>query len=475
MTYWEGKQILMIGAARQGMALSRYLASKGARVILNDRRSDEELRQLREEYSHSKSDSDDNITWVTGGHPTEILSGTDMVCLSGGVPLDLDIVQEAIRRNIPLSNDSQIFLEEAPCPVIGITGSSGKTTTTALVGEIARCHFSLRKPAQRVLRNRKVWVGGNIGNPLIQDVEQMTQDDLAVMELSSFQLEIMTRSPHIGVILNLTPNHLDRHKTMAKYISAKSQILTHQTAENIAVLNRDDPRVRNLYPEVRGRQITFGINPPHNKQDATYYKRGKLYLQASGQVAKVIPSDMLNLRGTHNLYNTLAAIAISAAAVFSLQAVYDGIVAFEGVPHRLEYIREWGGAAWYNDSIATSPERTMAALQSFDEPIILLAGGRDKDLPWQELAAMIRQKVDHLVLFGEAANLVSDALARTETDIRPFSVDHCESLEDAVKKAAELVSPGDIVLLSPGGTSFDEFIDFEERGKRFKQWVKELT
>ena len=463
MTKWEGKQVVMIGAARQGIALSRYLASQGARVILNDRRSDEELNSVREELAS------DRITWVTGAHPLEILTGTDLVCLSGGVPLSLPIVEEATRRNIPLSNDSQIFLEAVPCPVIGITGSSGKTTTTALVGEIARQHYALRKPASRI------WVGGNIGNPLIQDIDQIQAEDIAVMELSSFQLEIMTRSPGIAAILNLTPNHLDRHVSMAQYVSAKSHILTHQSPADMAVLNRDDPRVRELYPEVKGRQITFGINPPHNKQDATYFKRGKLYLQASGQVAKIVRLDQINLRGTHNLYNVLAAIAISAAAAFSLQAIYEGIIAFEGVPHRLEFVREWGGAAWYNDSIATSPERTMAALRAFDEPIVLLAGGRDKDLPWQDLADLIRQKVDHLVLFGEAADLIRQTLGETEVGERPMTVDRCDSLEEAVSQAAERVSPGDVVLLSPGGTSFDEFIDFEDRGKRFKQWVKELS
>ena len=463
MRNWEGKQVVMIGAARQGAALSRFLARKGARVILNDRRSDEDLKELRQELAPF------DITWVTGGHPVEILSGADLVCLSGGVPLDLSIVQEAVRRNIPLSNDSQIFLEEAPCPTIGITGSSGKTTTTALLGEIARQHFAIKKPGNQV------WVGGNIGYPLIQDVDKMHADDLAIMELSSFQLEIMTKSPNIAAMLNLTPNHLDRHSTMAKYISAKSQILTHQSQADIAVLNRDDHRVRKLYPEVSGRLITFGLNPPHDKQDAAYYKRGKLYLQASGQVAKVIQSDLVNLRGTHNLYNVLAAIALSAAAVFSLQSIYDGIVAFEGIPHRLEFVRQWGGAAWYNDSIATSPERTLAALESFDEPIILLAGGRDKNLPWGDLAGLIRQKVDHLVLFGEAASLIANVLGKTQPGMRPFTIDLCDGLEDAVKQAAEHASPGDVVLLSPGGTSFDEFIDFEDRGKRFKQWVKELT
>ena len=463
MSHWKGKQVVMIGAARQGLALTRYLAEQGATVILNDQRSDDALADAKQDLV------DLNITWVTGSHPIEILEGTDLVCLSGGVPLDLPLVQEAERQGIPLSNDSQIFLEEAPCPVIGITGSAGKTTTTALVGEIARQHYALRKP------ENKVWVGGNIGNPLIQVLDQMKENDLAVMELSSFQLEIMTASPHIAAILNLTPNHLDRHKTMSTYISAKSQILTHQNPNDIAILNRDDPLVRKLFAEVKGRQITFGLNPPYDKQDAAYYKRGKLYLQASGQVAKIIKSDLVNLRGTHNLYNILAAIAISAAASFSLQAIYDGIVAFEGVPHRMEFVRSWGGADWYNDSIATAPERAIAAIESFDQPIVLLAGGRDKDLTWDTLGSVIRERVDHLILFGEVAPLIHKAVGESDPDGRPYSVDHCEGLSEAVRTAVERIEQGDVVLLSPGGTSFDEFTDFEERGRQFKQWVNELS
>lgn len=463
MSRWEGKQVVVIGAARQGLALARYLSERGAKVILNDRSSEEALAEARHELA------DLAITWVIGDHPLEILAGADLVCLSGGIPLDLSIVQEADRLRIPLSNDSQIFLEEAPCPVIGITGSAGKTTTTALVGEIARQHFAMRKPVNHV------WVGGNIGNPLILDLPKMKADDLAVMELSSFQLEIMTCSPHIAAILNLTPNHLDRHKTMSKYISAKSNILTHQEPDGIAIMNRDDILVRELTPEVKGRQISFGLNPPYNKQDATYLKRGKLYLQASGQVAKIIKTELINLRGTHNLYNVLAAVAISAAASFSLQAIYDGIVAFEGVPHRLEFVRSWGGADWYNDSIATAPERAIAAIESFEAPIVLLAGGRDKDLPWDRFGEAIRQKVDHLILFGEVADLIQHAVGETGPESRPYTVDQRDTLADAVKAAAERVAPGDVVLFSPGGTSFDEFIDFEERGKRFIQWVNELT
>jgi UDP-N-acetylmuramoylalanine--D-glutamate ligase len=463
MSHWEGKRVLVIGAARQGLALSRFLAEHGASVILNDQQSQEVLSEAAKEVSGF------NITLVAGEHPLEILEGADLLCLSGGVPLDLPFVQEAVARHIPLSNDSQIFLEETPCPVIGITGSAGKTTTTALVGEIARQHFALRKPDQTV------WVGGNIGNPLIQDVDEMREGDLAVMELSSFQLEIMTISPHVAVILNITPNHLDRHKTMSAYISAKSQILKNQSPDDITVLNRDDLETRKLFPEVKGRRITFGLNPPHDKQDATYSKRGRLYLQATGQVAKVIKSELINLRGTHNLYNVLAAIAVSAAASFSLQAMYDGIVAFQGVSHRLEFVREYNGAAWYNDSIATAPERTIAAIQSFEEPIVLLAGGRDKDLPWEKLAALIRERVDHLVLFGEAAGLIHKAVGDPTPTDRLKTVDRSEGLEKAVRMAAERAEPGEVVLLSPGGTSFDEFIDFEERGKRFRQWVKELS
>jgi UDP-N-acetylmuramoylalanine--D-glutamate ligase len=463
MSHWEGKRVLVIGAARQGLALSRFLAEHGASVILNDQQSQEVLSEAAKEVSGF------NITLVAGEHPLEILEGADLLCISGGVPLDLPFVQEAVARHIPLSNDSQIFLEETPCPVIGITGSAGKTTTTALVGEIARQHFALRKPDQTV------WVGGNIGNPLIQDVDEMREGDLAVMELSSFQLEIMTISPHVAVILNITPNHLDRHKTMSAYISAKSQILKNQSPDDITVLNRDDLETRKLFPEVKGRRITFGLNPPHDKQDATYSKRGRLYLQATGQVAKVIKSELINLRGTHNLYNVLAAIAVSAAASFSLQAMYDGIVAFQGVSHRLEFVREYNGAAWYNDSIATAPERTIAAIQSFEEPIVLLAGGRDKDLPWEKLAALIRERVDHLVLFGEAAGLIHKAVGDPTPTDRLKTVDRSEGLEKAVRMAAERAEPGEVVLLSPGGTSFDEFIDFEERGKRFRQWVKELS
>jgi len=453
----------MIGAARQGEALSRYLSENGADVVLNDQRSEAALADIHGNLS------DLNLTWVTGSHPVELLDGADLVCLSGGIPLQLPLVQEAIQRNIPLSNDSQIFLEGVPCPVIGITGSAGKSTTTSLVGEIAKQHFNLKKP------DNTVWVGGNIGTPLIKDLDKMQEDDIVVMELSSFQLEIMTSSPQIAAILNLTPNHLDRHGSMSEYISAKSHILKNQSTDDVAIMNRDDPNVRELYPEVNGRKITFGINPPHDKQASTFVKREKVFLQANGQTAKIMKTDLIPLRGNHNLSNVLAAVAISAAAQFTIQAIFEGITTFKGVPHRLDFVCSRGGADWYNDSIATAPERAMAALDSFSEPIILIAGGRDKNLTWTKLGAAIRMKVDHLILFGEVADTIRDAVGEIRPDSRPYSIDQCTNLQEAVRTAAKRVSPGDVVLLSPGGTSFDEFKDFEERGKRFTQWVKELS
>ncbi len=231
MSDWSGKRVVIIGAARQGIALARYLAQHGARVILNDRRSETELQAARA----ALADLESQIRWVCGDHPLDLLESADLLCVSGGVPLTLPLVVEARQRGIPLSNDSQIFLEAAACRVIGITGSAGKTTTTTLVGRIAQAALA----AGRLFG--KVWVGGNIGVPLIGVLGEMSAQDLAVMELSSFQLELMTRSLQVAAVLNITPNHLDRHGSMAAYTAAKARILAYQSSVDSAVLGRDDP------------------------------------------------------------------------------------------------------------------------------------------------------------------------------------------------------------------------------------------
>ena len=491
---WIDQSILIIGAARQGTALAEYLVRHGAQVILNDKRPASELLEARTALSDIDLENPGAIRWVFGGHPLNLLDDVTMVCISGGVPLTIPLIIEARGRGIPLSNDSQIFLQAKPCKVIGITGSAGKTTTTTLVGRIAAQQGNARGE-DRIYR--KVWVGGNIGAPLIANVDEMQDDDLAVMEISSFQLEIMTQSPDVAAVLNVTPNHLDRHGTMADYTAAKARILDFQSAEDAAILGRDDPGAMSMADHVKGSLYTFGIGDLPSDQFGTFYFEHSLYLRLADQKdLKVLDRSEIELRGEHNLLNTLAACAIVAAAGLPAASIPAGVRNFRGVPHRLEFVRNWGGADWYNDSIATAPERVIAAINSFDEPLILLVGGRDKNLPWEDFSRLVLERVDYLIAFGEAASKIVNTISamkessyglkekiqalhtkmirRREARTDALTIGRAENLVEAVAKAASFVKPGDVVLLSPGGTSFDEFNDFEERGECFARWVREL-
>jgi UDP-N-acetylmuramoylalanine--D-glutamate ligase len=456
---WQGRSALIIGAARQGMALARFLCNRGVRIIINDQRTADQLGVM------GQSLEDCQIRWELGGHPLSLLDEVDVVCLSGGIPLTLPIVQEALRRGMTLTNDTQVFLEYVPCQVIGITGSAGKTTTTTLVGRIAQ--VASIPPSQ-------AWVGGNIGLPLIDQVDEIMPRDTVVLELSSFQLEQVTQSPEIAAILNITPNHLDRHGTMEAYIAAKTRILEFQTEKNTAVLCREDPISWSLRQLVKGRLVSFGWQRPSDGSDGVYLANGSVMFTSNDKDTALLPVKMVELRGAHNLLNVLAACAISVAAGFPPSAMQAGVDGFAGVAHRLEFVRKLHGSTWYNDSIATTPERTLADIRSFDEPMILLLGGRDKNLPWNILAEEIHQRVDHVIVFGEASEKILKALGCVEHGQRPFSITRCEGLHQAVQAADHLAESGDIVLLSPGGTSFDEFRDFEERGERFREWVNQL-
>lgn len=459
---WQNQRVVILGAARQGLALARYLARQGAQVVLNDRRPAEQLQTEMQQMQGLA------VEWVTGGHPLSVLEPRpSLVCPSGGVPLNNPVVQAALAQGIPLSNDTQIFLEAAPCRTLGITGSAGKTTTTTLVGRMAQ--------SNRAGRYRRIWVGGNIGDPLINYVDEMNASDLAILEVSSFQAELLTRSPHVAAILNITPNHLDRHGTMEAYIAAKARLLDFQTAEDCAVLGRDNPAAWELRPRVKGRLLSFGFSPLPPGHDGAYLENGKFYLCEAGRVVRLPVEHHIELRGEHNRLNVLAACAIAHAAGFSPEDMEAGVMGFQGVPHRLEYVRTWRGAQWYNDSIATAPERTIAAIRSFTAPLILLLGGRDKDLPWEELGQLVRQRVDHVVIFGEAAEKIQAAIGPRIPGSRPYSLTRVPTCRDAVLAAARLAQPGLVVLFSPGGTSFDEFKDFEERGERFKEWVLEFS
>jgi UDP-N-acetylmuramoylalanine--D-glutamate ligase len=458
MKDWNGKRVLILGAARQGLALARWLALHGARVTLSDTRGTEELRLARESLAEVP------IDWALGGHPLTLLDSTDVLCLSGGVPLTLPIVEEAVKRGIPLSNDSQIFMEAVPCRTIGITGSAGKTTTTTLVGRMAKNAYG-----------EKAYVGGNIGDPLINYVDKMQADDLAILELSSFQLDQMTISPNVAAILNITPNHLDRHGTMEAYSAAKARLLEFQSQQDIAVLGRDDKGAWGLRNQVRGKLYTFSLRELDEGLNGTYLQDGLLHLRDGDIYMPLMLQEKVLLRGDHNVSNVLAAFAIGQAAGLPLDAMLEGVEGFRGVPHRLELVRELRGVHWYNDSMASAPERSLAAIRSFEEPIVLLLGGRDKNLPWEDLMRLVSERVDHVVLFGEAAEKIRKTVERLGLREKRFTLAQADGLHEAVLQAAAVAEAGDVVLLSPGGTSFDQFKDFAERGERFREWVQELS
>jgi UDP-N-acetylmuramoylalanine--D-glutamate ligase len=459
MRDWSKENVLIIGAARQGVALTRYLCSQGSQVFLNDSRTPDQLTKTIDSISGLP------VHLIFGSHPIEALQGITLVCLSGGVSPEMPLVLEAQKRNIPITNDAQIFLEMVPCSSIGITGSAGKTTTTTLVGRIARAGA---KPGQRI------WIGGNIGTPLITFIDEIKETDLVVLELSSFQLELMSTSPNVSAVLNITPNHLDRHGTMDAYKAAKRRIFDFQKPDDYAILCRDDAGSAELIPFVKGHLTTFGWNHPLDRVPGTFLQEPELFYFDGKNDLVLLERENIVLRGDHNVLNVLAACAITMAAGFDIRAVEAGIKGFAGVDHRLEYVGTVNGAAWYNDSIATAPERTMAAIRSFTEPIVLLIGGRDKKLPWEDLAELIKNRVDHVVVFGESAPKILAVLQKVQGGIQTFTIDHAAGLSEAVQLAYERSEPDDVILLSPGGTSYDEFEDFEERGECFKTLVKDL-
>lgn len=461
---WTGQKILIIGAARQGLSLARFLAARGARVTLNDQHTPEQMDSVVQSFQAQPGGA--GVTWVLGSHPLELLDDTQLVCVSGGVPLSLPIIAEARRRGLLVTNDSQIFMDEVQAPVIGITGSAGKTTTTTLLGRMAEACTSCS--------TRKTWVGGNIGLPLVEYVEEIQPDDLVIVEFSSFQLELMTTSPHIGAVLNITPNHLDRHGTLEAYTAAKARILQYQKEQDTAVLNREDSGAWSLSGLVRGEMLSFGRQRPA-ACSGTFINEDRLYFTNGSQDIELMPRSLVKLRGEHQLLSVLAAAAVASAAGFPVEAIQAGVRDFYGVAHRLEYIGTRRGAAWYNDSIATAPERVIAGIQAFDEPLVLLLGGRDKDLPWEKLADLLHRRVDHVVVFGEAAGKILQAIGPVQPGDRLKTISHQEKLKEAVQAAAKVAEPGNVVLLSPGGTSYDEFKDFEERGEWFRKWVQALS
>jgi UDP-N-acetylmuramoylalanine--D-glutamate ligase len=452
------KNVVILGLGRQGSALARWLCSIGARVTISDLRPAGQLADVMAELEGLP------ITYVLGEHPFHLLNGADLLCLSGGVPIDAPIVQQALARGIRLSNDAQIFMERCPCHVIGITGSAGKTTTTALVGAMCDAAGMLS------------WVGGNIGNPLIADLPHIRPDDTAVMELSSFQLEIMTSSPHIAAILNITPNHLDRHQTMEAYIEAKARILDNQLVGDVAVLGYDDANASALAGRVQEEIAFFSARVPVDVGAWLVGEKLVCRPRFDRTMEQVCTIDEINLRGAHNVLNVLAACAIAGSAGVPVEAMREAVLTFQPVPHRLEVVRKHDGVTYINDSIATAPERVIAALEAYpDPPVVLLLGGRDKKLPWGDLLRLALPRCRVIITFGEAGMMIAKRAADLRAEQAAATpIEQVDKLAEAVELAYVRARPGDVVLLSPGGTSFDAYRDFEERGRHFRALVNAL-
>ena len=462
----SGKRVIIIGMAREGKALAQFLTWHGAAVTITDAKDADELREVISELE------DLPIRFVLGGHPEELLNA-DLICVSPGVPLNIPFLVKARRAGIPLSSEPRLFAQFCPAPVIGITGSSGKSTTVVLVGRmLAEAGW-------------QTYVGGNIGAPLLPKVEEIQAGDRVVTELSSFQLELFGTkygaeegwSPSIAAITNLTPNHLDRHGTMDAYVAAKKNVFLHQNEDGHVVLSRDNAAAWELRNECLGQVIAFSLE--REVVRGSYLRDDRLYVRIEGQAREICRMDEIKLLGRHNVANVLAACAIAGVAGAPAEAMRAVATTMVGIGHRLEFVREHQGVRYYNDSVATSPERAMAALRAFDEPVVLLAGGRDKHLPWDAWADLALEKARHLVVFGEVQPIVERAIAtvqlKGQRHLREsLWMRSVETLGEAVAVAASLARPGEVVLLSPGGTSFDEFKDFAERGDRFRMLVQDL-
>ena len=446
----RGKRVLIVGLARTGIAAAKVLARQGAAVTVSDARPPWELRaDMRELLVHK-------IGVEMGLHREETFLNQDLIIVSPGVVPDLAQLEAARQRQIPVVSEVEAaswFLES---PLIGITGSNGKTTTTSLLGEILEASAL---PA---------FVGGNIGVPLISAVGEVTKDTLVVTELSSFQLEgTQTFRPRVAVLLNITPNHLDRHPTLEAYVRAKARIFSNQTAEDFAILNADDPAVMSLAPSLAAQKIYFSRH--RELPDGVFAEDGHIVYRTGNLERVLLATREIQLRGEFNVENVMAASAAACVLGADFDAIRRGVSAFRGVEHRLEFVRELRGVQFYNDSKATSVDAAAKALSAFTRGVHLILGGKDKGAPYAPIRKLLEGRVREVYLIGAAAERIEKQLSGA------VGISHSGDLETAVHEAFSRAVPGDVVLLSPACASFDQFQDYEHRGRVFKEIVARLT
>jgi UDP-N-acetylmuramoylalanine--D-glutamate ligase len=448
-----GRKVLVIGAARSGIASARFLAQRGAIVALNDRKP---LAEWPAEAIELKTAG---VGQVVGDPPSWLLDQIDLVVVSPGVPTKAIPIRYADRRGVEVIGEIELASRFLRGRVVAITGTNGKTTTTSLIGEMLReAHLNVQ-------------VGGNIGNALISLVESSRDDGWTVVEVSSFQLEtIVDFHPAVAAVLNVTPNHMDRYDTLTDYAAAKHRVFTNQTASDVAILNADDPIVSSWAKGLRAHVVRFSST---RELEEGLFLRGRDLVSRTRDGERVLLTrDEMKLRGAHNVENVLAAMAAGLACGAAPDSLRETVRRFQPVEHRLEEVAEVKGVRFFNDSKATSVDATMKALEAFaDEPgkVVLILGGKGKQAPYSPLAGLIKARVRKMILIGEDAPVIEAQLKGAA----PF--EHAADMHDAVERAFAAAETGDVVLLAPACASFDMFESFEHRGRVFKEEVSRLA
>ena len=444
----RGMEVLVVGLARTGIAVAQFLSNRGVKVVGSDIRGRDVLERESPDLRNL------NIELHAGGSGAERFLHVDLIILSPGVPPSVPPLVKARERGIPIVSEIELASWFVTAPIVAVTGTNGKTTTTRLIGEM------LQKAG------KKVFVGGNIGNPLVNLVDSDREMDVAVTELSSFQLEAIEKfRPAIAVLLNLTEDHLDRYATFEAYVEAKSRLFVNQSFSDVSVLNAGDRTVQRAAAPSRARKVYFNI-PPDGKEGAFCDGR-RITVRRIGN-DEVYDLQRTRLTGIHNIENMMAAIVTARLCGCPTDPVQQTLESFNGLPHRLEFVMEVEGIRYFNDSKATNVGAVVKSLQTFPGPVILIAGGKDKGGDYAPLREPVKKRVKLLILIGEAK-------ARMERELSGAApIVTADSLQGAVKQAYREARPGDTVLLSPSGSSFDMFRDYVERGDTFKALVKEL-
>jgi len=445
----KDKRVLVVGLGKSGVASALFLKGRGARVTVSDTKSPD---QLRDEIPILL---DHGIAVETGGHGERTFRGQDLIVVSPGVPVDAPPLVQARAAGEPVIGEIELAAQNLLGPVVAITGSNGKTTTTTLAGEILAAG------------GLPVAVGGNIGTPAISLVEGASRETVIVLEVSSFQLEtIQTFRPKVAVVLNITPDHLDRHRTFQTYVDAKARIFENQQSDDFAVLNEDDPTCRTLRDRTRAE--VFWFSRKQEVQSGAWVRDGKILFRDSSGQREIMPVNEIPLKGAHNVENVLAGVCAGALMGCEPANIRKAIQEFKAVEHRLEYVATIKGVEYFNDSKATNVDATIKALESFPKNIHLILGGKDKGSDYTVLNDLLRERVKRVYTIGAAAEKI-------ESQIKGAAeVVHAETLDNAIRRAAAVAQAGDIVLLAPACASFDQFQSYNHRGRVFKDVVHSM-